>query len=49
MDFTLTAAVKVREVLQAECDEANFILRPWIIESIITRDVDGLHCTCVSY
>ncbi|XP_063976697.1 uncharacterized protein LOC135162310 [Diachasmimorpha longicaudata] len=46
VDFTLSSTENVRRILQADCDGANFVLRPWIVETLVTRQVDGDCCTC---
>ncbi|KAK0163652.1 hypothetical protein PV327_007313, partial [Microctonus hyperodae] len=48
VDFILAATVKVQKIIQIECQEANFILRPWIIESNSTCNIHENNCVCKS-
>lgn len=48
VDFILATTIKVQKTIQIECQEANFILRPWIIESISTRNIHENNCICKS-
>lgn len=44
----LSSTENVKRVLEAECEEARFVLRPWPIETIITKEIDESCCTCDS-
>ncbi|XP_044001614.1 uncharacterized protein LOC122847822 [Aphidius gifuensis] len=46
MDETLESTEKSRLVIQKECDEAYFVMKPWIVDTLVTRQVEKKQCTC---
>lgn len=46
MDEILESTEKSRLVIQKECDEAYFVMKPWIVDTLVTRQVEKKQCTC---
>ena len=36
----------VKKNLELDCEEAKYVLRPWLVKTTVTREINENQCTC---
>jgi len=43
---TFLITEEVKEILQRDCDEASFVLKPWQVKIVVEKQTDEIVCNC---
>lgn len=43
---TFLITEEVKEILQRDCDEAAFVLKPWQVKTVVEKQTDEIVCNC---